>query len=613
MAWNLQLMCVIELKYGKRKVVSYRGARMVVGGLTSKNKIDILVYMAKELANVQNQRELFDRVVAISQEIFEVDNITLRLWQNQKLVPVRFLKETTPPRRELKSGEGYSGVVFMEKKAQILDNLENFPDYLDDQETTRCAIVVPILLREEALGTIAIEKNVPYFYKKDDLEILDAMASQVALALNEVKLIEGLMEAQARLASDLKMGRNVQSQIIPSEIHAWNSIRFGHYFEPMVEVSGDYVDVMRSGNTLTCFMADVSGHGVPAALVTMALHFQFRRCVDQGLGLTEMMVELNESIRHRLPEGTYFTAQLARVYADHTFSFVNAGHVRLLHYRRERGEFSTYDTKGMPLGIMEVKRADYEEKFGALEPGDLIFMLTDGFHEQRNAAHEPAGAPRLMEWLNEIVKERDISEPLAVCREFLHLFEAFVGGAPREDDLTLLVLECSRYLQHARNEFVRAKRLRREGDLDQAEHAALECYRLDSSFHENLMLLSRIYYDRHDLAKSARFLGEYIASSGASRPEYHHMLGVMHYRMQDTASAKRELKKALSIDHANVRANLMLARCYLKEGSIPRAIKTLQRALQSVPGNEKLKQALRSVEMLPGKGAPASGRVAAAG
>jgi sigma-B regulation protein RsbU (phosphoserine phosphatase) len=611
MAWNLQQGSVIELKYGKRKVVSYRGARMVVGGLTSKNKIDILVYMAKELANVQNQQDLFDAVVALSQEIFEVDNITLRLWQNQKLVPVRFLKETDPPRRELKAGEGYSGAVFAEKKAQILDNLENFPGYLDEQETTRCAIVVPILLRDEALGTIAIEKDVPYFYKKDDLEILDAMASQVALALNEVKLIEGLMEAQSRLASDLKMGRSVQSQIIPSEIHAWNSLRFGHYFEPMVEVSGDYVDVMRSGNTLTCFMADVSGHGVPAALVTMALHFQFRRCVDQGLGLTEMMVELNESIRHRLPEGTYFTAQLVRVYADHTFSFVNAGHVRLLHYKRAAGDFSTYDTRGMPLGIMEVKRADYEEKFGNLEPGDLIFMLTDGFHEQRNAAHEAAGPQRLFEWLTEIVKERDISEPLAVCREFLHLFNEFVGSAPREDDLTLLVLECSRHLQGARNEFSRAKRLRREGQLDDAEHAALECYRLDASYHDNLMLLSRIYYDKRDLAKSARFLGEYIASSGASRPEFHHMLGVMHYRMQDIPSAKRELKKALSIDHANVRSNLMLARCYLKEGSVPRAVKTLQRALQSVPGNEKLKQALRSVETLPGSKI-ASGGIAAA-
>ncbi|MCB1138601.1 MAG: serine/threonine protein phosphatase, partial [Leptospiraceae bacterium] len=80
---------MIDVKYGKRKVVNYRGARMVVGGLTAKNKIDILLYISREFAQINSQSELFDRVLSLCEEIFEVDNIHLRLWNahQHKLVP----------------------------------------------------------------------------------------------------------------------------------------------------------------------------------------------------------------------------------------------------------------------------------------------------------------------------------------------------------------------------------------------------------------------------------------------------------------------------------------------------------------------------------------------
>ncbi|MCE9600224.1 MAG: SpoIIE family protein phosphatase [Spirochaetia bacterium] len=587
---------MIALKYGKRKVINYRGARMVVGGLTSKNKIDILLYMAKELASTQNQKDLFDRVILLSEEIFEVDNVTLRIWQDDKLVPIAFLKQTDPPRRELAIGEGYSGTVFKERKSMNLENLEFHPDYLDERETTRCAMVAPILLREEGLGTIAIEKDIPDFYTKDDLEILEAMAAQLALALNEVKLVEGLVAARHRLDSDLRMGRSVQSQIIPTNILPWNSIRFAHYFEPMVEVSGDYFDVMRSGNSLTCIIADVSGHGVPAALVTMALHSQFRRCVDQGFGLPEMMAELNESMREKLPDGTYFTAQLARIYADHTFSYVNGGHVRIMHYVQKQKDFEFLDTKGFPLGIMPARRSDYEEKFGKLEQGDMLVFLTDGFHEQRNLLRQDTGFPRVLDWFREILRE--VSDPVVVRTEFMAVWNDFVEGAPREDDLTLLVLECSPNLDEARENHKLAKQHYFAGRVAEAEKAALEAYRLDSSLHDNLLFLSKLYHNQENFPEAVRFMGEYISTSGANKPEYYHALGTLQFRKGDVTAAKRDFKKSLSLDHTYAKSSLMLAKCYLKEGSRPKAIRTLQQALKGSPGNEQIKKSLHNVEEL---------------
>jgi sigma-B regulation protein RsbU (phosphoserine phosphatase) len=65
-------------------------------------------------------------------------------------------------------------------------------------------------------------------------------------------------------------------------------------------------------------------------LVTMAIHHHFRRCVQSGLGLSEIMEELGESLRGQLPESTYFTAFIVRIYSDYTYGYINAGHQKML-------------------------------------------------------------------------------------------------------------------------------------------------------------------------------------------------------------------------------------------------------------------------------------------
>ncbi len=461
---------MIEVKYGKRRVVSYRGNRQVVGGLTAKNKIDILLYISKEFANANSEDELYDRVLTICAEIFEVDNVTLRSWDGSLLRPVRFMVETEPPRRALSEGEGYSGQVVSTRTSSLIPDLTRSPDLIDDGETTQCVVVVPILYKDTLLGTISIEKDIPYFYKDDDLEILEAMASQLGLALNEVRLIEGLIDAQKRINVDLKMGRIVQGQIIQSEIQPWNSVHFGSYYEPMVEVSGDYFDVIRKGNSVSILAADVSGHGVSAALVTVTIHHEFRRCVEAGMGLPEIMEELGESIRPKLPSETYFTAQIMRIYADHTYSFVNAGHNHLIKYVHADKAFEQIDAPGIPLGIMQARREDYPETFGKLNPGDILVTYTDGITEQRNEAGEEAGLERLLYWLHEQNTKHQAQAPAnwddevggsfhvnKLCNGVIDSWREFVGNVPRGDDVNLIMAMCNQHIRDAQAAFKEAR------------------------------------------------------------------------------------------------------------------------------------------------------------
>ena len=597
---------MIELKYGTRKVISFRGAKKVVGGLSDQNKIAVLLYISKEFSNVGREEDLFDTLITLCKEIFECDNTTLRLWDGELLVPIKYIKETTPPRRNLLPSEGYSGQAFETKKSLIIPDLRQTPDFLDDQETTMCVLCVPITYKDDVLGTISVESDIAFFYKEDDLEILEALGAQLALALTGVRLIEGLMTARAREAAilsqlewDLKMGRNVQSQILQHQLHPWNGIYFGTHYEPMVEVSGDYFDVVKQGNTMTAIMVDVSGHGIPAALVTMAIHFHFNRFVIQGLGLAEIMEQLGKALKPQLPESTYFTAFILRIYHDYSYSYINGGHQKIIHFKNDNTT-DELDSRGVPLGILDVKKSDYEEMYGKVEPGEYLLMFTDGFTEQKDGNSEEYGHSRFIDSFIK-AKERLKSEKSNVfakdiVQSVLSDWKEFKGGQKNGDDLAMLLLQCNTTITDALPLVRMAKVSAREKNNADAYSLALQAYKIDPSIKDNLLFLGKMYYNDGKYEESVKFIDEYIRTSGEDTAIIHYLYGKALFNSDRLPEAKRALKKSLSCDHTFAKASLLLAKCYLKENAIPKAIKTLQQGIKSTPSNDALKVSLKKLE-----------------
>ncbi|BDA78820.1 hypothetical protein LPTSP3_g17500 [Leptospira kobayashii] len=599
---------MVDFKVSKRMLVNFRGQNKVVGGLTDKDKISILLYISKEFANSDKEDQLFSKVISICQEIFESDNTTLRLWDGEFLVPVKFVVETEPPRRNLKSGEGYSGTVFQSGNPILVNDLTRSPDFIDEGEKTRSVMCVPIMQKEESLGCLAVESNRENFYIQDDLEILEALTSQLALALSSVRLIEGLVTARAREAAiltqlewDLKMGRNVQSQILPQDLSPWNGVDFATHYEPMAEVSGDLVDIVRQGHSLTAMNIDVSGHGIPAALVTMAIHHQFRRSVLAGLGLTEIMEELGENLRGQLPESTYFTAFLVRIFSDYSFGYVNAGHQRMLHYKAADDIFEQYDTKGVPLGILPVNKLDYEEKQGRLEPGDFLLLISDGFSEQRNPEKEEAGVERLLSWLHDereklLIEGKGKFDLKTLSLKFLSRFKEYQGAAPIGDDLSYLFLHCNDALPEASHYIHMAKQANAKLKSEDAYALASKAFSIEPSLKETLMFLGKINYRDGHYLESIRYLEEYLKTSGDTTAASHFMMGRAYYKAGKISEAKRALKMALSSDHSFAKASILLAQCYLKENAKPKAIKVLQQGVKNTPQNTELKASLVKLE-----------------
>lgn len=598
---------MLDIKFGKRKVVNYRGAKMVVGGLTAKNKIDILMYINKELASFQDEGKLIDKLIELLVDIYEADNITLRKWDGHDLFPVRTVIETTPPRRPVKEGEGYSGNVFKDKQSALISDLEKRPDLIDKDEEFRCVMCVPINTKDEVVGTLAVEKTIPHFYKEEDLQILESISAQLGLAMTNVQLIQGLIKAreaqqeiQSELEWDLKMGRNVQSQIVPDRVPSWNSINFKSFYEPMVEVSGDYFDVSRKKDATTILMVDVSGHGVPAALVTMAIHYHFQMCMSQGMGLMDTMSELSDATRGVLPEGVYYTAQILRIYADFSFSFINAGHHKLAHFKYETGEIVELDTPGLPIGFVNFERDNYQEIFSSMRPGDTLLMLTDGFTEQRNEKGKELGSEKIYQWVTECIQNPDNSAGKPLIDNFFYKvidkFKKYIGDTKIEDDLTMLMVQLNPWYNKALSQYEKAMSLYSAGDIQTAKEIAESVTYYDDSMKENLVLLSKIYYSEKDFEKAAGYLKQYINLNDQNNSKDHYVLGSAYFKSNNIAAAKKQFKRALAMEVTFSSASIMLARCYLKEKSMEKALKTLKTALEVSPNNQLIKRALNKVQ-----------------
>jgi serine phosphatase RsbU (regulator of sigma subunit)/thioredoxin-like negative regulator of GroEL len=584
---------MLELKYGKRRVVKYRGAKTVIGGLTPKDKIDILMYVSKELSTINDTQLLFARVIELCSEIFEADNVTVRIEEDGRLNPVAFLRQTTPERRPLAVGEGFSGSIFTSQQSRLIYDLAQHPEYLDPGEETLCVICAPISVREEKLGTLAVEKNTSHFYKRDDLEILEAMAAQIALAILNARLITGMLEAQkvqkrmnSQLQFDLRIGRTVQSQIIHSEIPSFRAIDLRAAYEPMVEVSGDYFDYYRSHESLTVIIADVSGHGVPAALITMALHYHFRLLSAQGLSLLELLAQLNEHMKPILPSGIYFTAQLLRIHSDYSFTFVNAGHPKMLHFSAMSSELlAQYDTPGYPLGIAPFDVRDYEETSGKLRPGESLVLLTDGFAEQQNSRHEQPGTEKVISWLRAA-----LSDPSAAIESFMQSFKLYRGDEPNGDDLTVLTLHYNLRHLEAETMVYQSRSRMRAGDYSAARQLALSALAVRPQHQDALTIVGKLALLQRDFRTASHYLAQACALDDHVDPQILLLAGHAAYKAEDISSAKRFLKLLLAEEPQNIKAALLLIRCYVRAREPHKALRTLNAALKYAPQNEKLQQ-----------------------
>jgi serine phosphatase RsbU (regulator of sigma subunit) len=301
----------------------------------------------------------------------------------------------------------------------------------------RSVMCVPLLTPDrEALGIIQLDTSDRKQFHQEDLDVLAAVASQAAIAIQNATMHESLLERE-RLSRDLKLAEQVQIRFLPQSVPSIPGFEFFAHYDPAYEVGGDYYDfVPLPQNRLAVALGDVSGKGVAAALMMAKFSGDTRYCI-----LTENMPasaanELNSLLFSAGIEEKFITLSLSVLDVERrTLSLASAGHLPIL-IRRAGGSIDEVgeEIAGFPLGI--IPEADYKQTDVKLNPGDVVAVFSDGVTDARNLREELYDSRdnrRLMRKLSETQ-----GGPETVGRAILQDIREFSADHVQVDDITLI-------------------------------------------------------------------------------------------------------------------------------------------------------------------------------
>jgi sigma-B regulation protein RsbU (phosphoserine phosphatase) len=295
----------------------------------------------------------------------------------------------------LKMGEGLIGHVAVSGKPFTSPDVRKEPRYINARARTRSEMVAPIISNSEVIGVFDLESDELNAYAKDDLEVLGMLASQVAIIIEKVMLHDQLIEKK-RLETQLEVARQVQLELLPARDPQLEGFDISAYNFPTEEVSGDYYDWVRIyDDQIGIVIADVSGKGVPAALLMAFLRASLRAATHIGYAPHISMSKVNYLLWESIERNQFVTAFYGILdAANRTVAYSNAGHNPPFLMEVD-GTVHFEERGGVPLGMFRDTR--YYEFFATIEPGQVLVLYTDGVTEAMNRAREEYGRDRLVE------------------------------------------------------------------------------------------------------------------------------------------------------------------------------------------------------------------------
>jgi sigma-B regulation protein RsbU (phosphoserine phosphatase) len=219
------------------------------------------------------------------------------------------------------------------------------------------------------------------------------LASQVAIIIEKVMLHEQLIEKK-RLEGQLEVARQVQLELLPARDPQLEGYDISAYNFPTEEVSGDYYDWVKIyDDQIGLVIADVSGKGVPAALLMAFLRASLRAATHIGYSPHISMAKVNYLLWESIERNQFVTAFYGILdVTNKTLTYTNAGHNPPILLNKN-GIASFIERGSVPLGMFRDTR--YHEYYLTTEPGEVLVLYTDGVTEAQNPEGEEFGRERL--------------------------------------------------------------------------------------------------------------------------------------------------------------------------------------------------------------------------
>jgi len=237
-----------------------------------------------------------------------------------------------------------------------------------------------------------------------------------------------------RLEGEIAVARTIQQKLLPPASAELAGARVLAHVQSVAEIGGDYYDYLSTPDGRTAIViGDVSGHGLPTGLLVAMAKAALTTLIETGLRGSEIFQRLNDLIHRSTDSRNYMTLSLLILdSAAKQGDLTNAG--QLAPYRVSGAGVASLSLPSFPLGISESSK--FATRAWPLASGDKVVFLTDGLVECTSPSGEPFGFERL-----EAILAREASSDAVSIRDaILRETEAHTGGAPPEDDRTLVIV-----------------------------------------------------------------------------------------------------------------------------------------------------------------------------
>jgi len=294
----------------------------------------------------------------------------------------------------------------------------------------RSVMCAPLKYQNDVLGFILLDtKRVAASYDEDGLALLAGIANQASLAIANARMHEQLLSRQ-RLEQEMHNASRIQQSFLPRAVPSIEGYEFVDWYATALEVGGDLYDFIElPDNKMVIVVADVSGKGVPAALMMAKIAAHVRFLSASGLAPAGIMKRLNEAVVAGETDMFATALVLHLDCSEHQVKMVNAGHP---HPLLKKADGSVEPMKGdtaFPIGILE--EVEFPEVSLVLQPNDRLCVFTDGITEAMNENKECFGEDRLEKVLRE--SSNSASE---IVENLQRALREHVGSATQSDDLT---------------------------------------------------------------------------------------------------------------------------------------------------------------------------------
>ncbi|TVQ14105.1 MAG: GAF domain-containing protein [Balneolaceae bacterium] len=344
--------------------------------------------------------------------------------------------------KKIPRGSGIAGWVAANGKPLLVNDVTKddrfHGDLTDGDFKTRNVLCVPMVNSGgEVIGILeAINKKRSGHFEEVEITLFQMLANQAAISIEKERLIQEVIEKK-RLEEQISLARAIQVRFWPEHAPGVSGIEIGALIEPAYEIGGDYYDILKSTTGLTgLVVGDVNGKGVPAALLMASIRASLRALFDTCSSPVEIINKLNRIIINDTDVDQYATLFFSTYNtSDRKLSYVNAGHIPPILFRKDTGTIERLKTGGPVIGFTD--EITYRSGELHLQKGDVLVIFSDGIVEAVDENEIEFGEDNLIELIRQLA-EKPSKEIAALISAAVAAYN-HAGG--HSDDETILVVK----------------------------------------------------------------------------------------------------------------------------------------------------------------------------